>query len=64
MSEGAVMMYKVSTVYSPKHDTGILWRSASIPWPDESPIISKRDSEFIALENFKSPFIYKREGPI
>jgi len=64
LSEGAIMMYKVTTVYSPEHDTGILWRSANIPWPDERPIISKRDSEFIALENFKSPFIYKGESPV
>lgn len=64
MSESAIMMYKVSTSYSPQHDTGILWRSANIPWPDESPIVSERDSGFIALENFKSPFIYKGESPI
>ena len=59
ISESAIMMYKVTTVYSPEYDTGILWNSANIPWPDESPIISKRDSEFIAFKNFKSQFVYK-----
>ncbi len=57
LSEKAIMVYKVSTVYSPQHDTGILWNSVDIPWPDENPIISKRDSEFIHFKDFKSPFI-------
>ncbi len=58
LSESAIMVYKVTTVYSPEHDTGILWNSVGIPWPDEKPIISKRDSEFRAFKDFKSPFIY------
>jgi dTDP-4-dehydrorhamnose 3,5-epimerase len=62
LSESAIVMYKVTTVYSPEHDTGILWNSADIPWPDEGPIVSKRDSEFIACKNFNSPFVYKEEG--
>ncbi len=56
--ETALMMYKVSTVYSPKHDTGIHWDSVGIPWPCTEPIVSKRDSSFAALSEFKSPFIY------
>lgn len=56
--ETAIMMYKVSTVYSPEHDTGIHWDSVGIPWPCTEPIISKRDSCFAALSEFKSPFIY------
>jgi len=60
LSESAIMMYKVTTVYSPEHDTGILWNSVGIPWPDEKPIISKRDSEFIAFKDFKSPFVYQK----
>jgi dTDP-4-dehydrorhamnose 3,5-epimerase len=61
LSESAIMMYKVSTVYSPEHDTGILWNSIGIPWPDEKPIISKRDSEFLAFKDFKSHFSYQNE---
>lgn len=56
LSEQAIVVYKVSTVYSPKHDTGILWNSVGIPWPDKRPIISERDSQFIKFEDFKSPF--------
>lgn len=60
LSEHAIMMYKVSTVYSPEHDTGILWNSVGIPLRDENPFISKRDSEFLPLKDFKSPFIYHK----
>lgn len=56
LSERAIMVYKISTVYSPKHDTGILWNSANIPWPDKNPVISKRDSQFIEFDQFQSPF--------
>jgi len=61
LSESAIMMYKVTTVYSPEHDTGILWNSVGIPWPDLNPIISKRDSEFKSFRDFKSPFIYQND---
>lgn len=57
-SETAIMMYKVSTVYSPEHDTGIHWSSVGISWPCSEPIVSKRDSEFIPLADFNSPFVY------
>ena len=56
LSEQATMVYKVSTVYSTENDTGILWNSVGIPWPDKNPIISKRDSKFIEFDKFKSPF--------
>jgi dTDP-4-dehydrorhamnose 3,5-epimerase len=58
-SETATMIYKVSKSYSPVCDAGIRWDSAEIPWPTKTPTISKRDSEFISLDDFKSPFIYK-----
>jgi dTDP-4-dehydrorhamnose 3,5-epimerase len=57
-SKTATMMYKVSKSYSPACDAGIHWNSAEIPWPTKTPIMSKRDSEFISLDNFQSPFIY------
>lgn len=58
LSETAVMMYKVSTVYTPEYDTGILWNSAGIPWPVVEPILSERDKKFPLLKNFCSPFVY------
>ena len=61
LSESAFVLYKVSTVYSPDHDTGILWNSANIPWPDTNPIISARDKAFPPLSNFKSLFVFQKE---
>lgn len=57
-SETAIMMYKVSTVYSPECDAGILWSSVGIPWESENPIISKRDRDFVPFSDFESPFTY------
>ncbi len=55
----ATMVYKVSTVYSPEHDDGVLWDSIDINWPITNPILSTRDSKFSPLNKFHSPFIYK-----
>ena len=60
LSQQAIMLYKVSTAYSPEHDKGILWNSAGIPWADSHPIISSRDRKFVPFSEFKSPFIYKK----
>ena len=57
-SEKAIMVYKVSQTYSAELDTGIHWNSADISWPNQSPIISKRDNSFISLDSFQSPFNY------
>ncbi len=58
-SERATLVYKVSTVYSPEYDAGILWNSVGIPWPSEKPIISDRDQGFPSFSEFQSPFIYE-----
>lgn len=58
ISENAIMMYKVTTIYSTEHDTGILWNSVDVPWPDNKPVISQRDSRFISFADFKSPFFF------
>jgi len=55
-SDLAVMLYKVTTVYAPEHDTGVLWNSAGIQWADEEPILSSRDRGFLKLRDFQSPF--------
>lgn len=56
LSDQAIMVYKVSTVYSPAHDAGILWNSVGIPWPITEAILSPRDQSFPTLTDFKSPF--------
>lgn len=57
ISQLAIMIYKVSSVYSPEHDQGILWNSVGIPWQIDYPILSQRDSNFPPLSEFESPFI-------
>ena len=52
----ATVSYNVSTVYAAEFDSGILWNSIGMTWPNMFPEISERDSKFSALENFQSPF--------
>ena len=52
----ATVSYNVSTVYAAEFDSGILWNSIGMIWPNMFPEISERDSKFSALENFQSPF--------
>ena len=59
-SNFAILVYNVTSIYSPEHDAGILWSSADIPWPDTNPIISPRDKAFVPLTHFKSPFRFIR----
>ncbi len=56
LSENATVLYRTTTEHAPANDGGILWNTAGIPWPVESPILSDRDRGFIALQEFKSPF--------
>jgi dTDP-4-dehydrorhamnose 3,5-epimerase len=52
----ALLYYKVSSVYSPAHDSGIRWDSAGIAWPDIEPILSERDKKLGLFSSFESPF--------
>ena len=56
LSEKAVMIYNLTTVYSPEHDKGILWNSCGIDWKCDSPILSERDKKHLAFAEFDSPF--------
>ena len=59
-SKISTLVYKTSSVYSPKKDTGIRWDSAKIYWPNKTKIISERDKSFLRLKDFKSPFKFKK----
>lgn len=61
-SEAAILLYKVTSAYSPAQDEGILWSSAGISWPDQDPILSQRDRSFPPLANFRSPFVFGTES--
>lgn len=60
MSQRAIVMYKVSTVYAPEHDAGILWNSLDIPWPSKNPFLSDRDKGLFVFQDFDSPFVYQK----
>lgn len=55
-SDSATVLYNVSTVYAPSHDTGIRWDSAGIRWPCEAPVISERDAALTPFTDFMTPF--------
>ena len=56
LSERATMVYKVTSVYSPEHDKGVLWSSCGIDWQCDTPILSERDKKHPSLAEFDSPF--------
>lgn len=60
LSEQAIILCHMTTVFSPEHDSGIRWNSLSIPWPDDYPILSKKDRELPALSDFVSPFTFRQ----
>ena len=56
LSDEAILMYSVSSVYSAECDSGIQWNSGDIAWPIQDPILSARDQSFVPLDQFISPF--------
>ena len=56
LCHNTLMFYKVSSVYSPHHDLGILWNSIDFNWSCINPIISERDRRQPSLQEFNTPF--------
>lgn len=56
LEDNSILFYKVSTVYSPQNDKGILWNSINFDWPVANPILSMRDKEHPELNSFNNPF--------
>ena len=44
LSEIATLVYNVTSVFSPEHDSGIRWNSFGFCWPESDPIVSVRDA--------------------
>lgn len=55
MEEGTEFLYKVSEVYSPAHERGVIWNDPAIgiPWPklDTPYVLSEKDLRHPRLEN-------------
>lgn len=54
--------YKMSSLYEPSSDDGIIWNDATIdidwPLPPSGPILSEKDQALPTLAEFESPFVY------
>ena len=57
LKNNSIAYYKVSSMYSKNHDTGLLWNSFNFKWPVEKPIISERDKKLVHLSDYKSKFL-------
>lgn len=57
-SDRATMVYHVTSPVAPDGDTGVLWSSAGIPWPEPAPLLPERDLALPPLKDFDSPFVF------
>lgn len=55
LSDGADLHYKVSRIYDPHDDGGLLWSDPdlAIDWPVGAPLVSARDAGFPPLRDLK-----------
>jgi dTDP-4-dehydrorhamnose 3,5-epimerase len=55
LSEIADVLYKVSSVYDPKTESGFRWDDAEvgIRWPIENPLVSPRDADAMSFANLR-----------
>ena len=56
LKNNTMVTYLQSSCYNSKADSGIKYDSFGMDWEIEEPIISERDSSFITLKDFISPF--------
>jgi dTDP-4-dehydrorhamnose 3,5-epimerase len=60
LSETAIFSYKVDNLYSPTHDSGILWNDTdlNIDWKiaSDSVILSEKDKNLVFFKDFITPF--------
>ena len=62
VSEGADLVYKVSSEFDAALDGGVAWDDPviGIPWPVENPTLSERDLSLPGLDSMTSPFRFPR----
>lgn len=56
LSDEALVVCQMSSIYSPECDAGIRWDSVGIDWPNMVPVLSERDQRMPVLDDFTSPF--------
>ncbi|WP_457746018.1 dTDP-4-dehydrorhamnose 3,5-epimerase [Sulfurimonas sp.] len=58
LEDNTNVTYMQTTGYAPENDEGILFDSFGFDWQCSNPKISQRDLSFLALNDFKTPFVY------
>jgi dTDP-4-dehydrorhamnose 3,5-epimerase len=55
LSETADVLYKVSSIYDPKTESGFRWDDpeVGVRWPIENPIVSPRDADAMSFEELR-----------
>lgn len=60
ISDTAIITYKIDNLYSPKHDTGIIWndKDLNIDWQIDNHdiVLSEKDKNLQKFKDFESPF--------
>lgn len=56
LENNTLMMYKVTSMYNPDFDSGVLWNSFGFDWPTDKPEISERDQSFKSLNDLGEVF--------
>lgn len=62
LTDTAEVIYKVTDIYSPEHNRGIIWNDPDIgiDWPVKEPILSSNDEKYPLLKDADNNFLYKR----
>ena len=55
--DDSILSYKVTSVYNPTSDSGILWNSFGFDWKIQTPILSDRDCNHTLFKDFESDFL-------
>ncbi len=56
LTDGAGLMYMVTSTHNKESDQGILYSSFGFDWNVDHPVLSARDMSFVEWKNFKTPF--------
>lgn len=64
VSEQAVVVYLTTEEFDPDLDGGVLWSDPdlAIPWPDRTPVVSKKDRGLPLLRDIDKTFLYDPKG--
>jgi dTDP-4-dehydrorhamnose 3,5-epimerase len=64
LTDGAELLYKTTTEYSPLHERAIRWSDPQIgiEWPIREPIVSAKDASASLLADVKDGFTWRASG--